>query len=122
MSDAEFERFVNHMLWFILDEVEELWSVLTPPSIPARTQPSLWPPEDVSRLFLVWLDAGLLKLVRGADGEYDVPDAEARQLLADTDRWQYAEPAGVFSVAGTTRGQREPDSVWLEVARTVRSA
>jgi hypothetical protein len=122
MSEADFVRFVNHMLWFILDEVEPLWSVLTPPSTQARTRPSLWPPADVSRLFLAWFDAELLMLVRGADGEQEVPEADARALLVDTDRWQAAEPAEVISVAGTTRGRETPDEAWLSIARSVRTA
>jgi hypothetical protein len=120
MTDDEFTRFINHMLWLILDEVEELWSVLTPPSTPARTKPSRWPPQDIARLFRAWFDAGLLKLVRGEDGDYELPEDETRELLADTDRWQYAEPAQAVSFAATRHGQDEPDEVWLAVARTLR--
>jgi hypothetical protein len=121
MSEDDFARFVNHMLWFVLDEVEPLWSVLTPPSTPARSQPSLWPPPDVSRLFLTWFDAGLLKIVRGTEAEVDVPSPEARSQLADTDKWQAAAPDSVVRVAGTSLGRQTADSEWLAVARSLRS-
>lgn len=81
-----------------------------------------WDPSDCSRQLLAWFDAGLITLFVPAvgqpaawneRGEFDrwLTPAEARQVLAEPERWTVESDDGLVCVVRTDAGMA-PDAAW----------
>lgn len=119
MDEAEFRRFVNMLLWLVIDENESLGQFGSASTEFADGQSVVWGPwprADCSELLLRWFDAGLLS-VFGLGIDNELPTVEARRLLADHESWTSGGPEPF--VGATQTGITTPDEAWFEVVREI---
>ncbi len=120
MNEAEYRRFVNHMLWLVIDEAEplrDLGSHMLEQDMTTETTWGPWPPEDCARLLLRWFDAGLVSL---HNEETAFPEGEARGFLATPTRWRAEGGAFEPYIAATDRGAQTPDAEWFALVADLR--
>lgn len=122
MDEGEYRRFVNHMLWLVMDEAEPLRDLGNHmlEHVGGTTMGwGPWPPQDCAELLVRWFDSGLVTLY-SVQGPF--PESEARALLAVPSRW-HAE-AGPFEpyIGATAKGVSTTDAEWFSIVEDLRTA
>lgn len=113
MDEEEFRRFVNMMLWLVIDEAEPLaeFGEASVDHVEGRVvQWGPWPRSDCALVLRRWLDAGLL-VISGLEGAYS--HSMACELLASPDEWRPGTSPSTPFVAATKLGAATPDEEWL---------
>ncbi len=120
MTEAEYRRFVNMMIWLVKDEAEplaEMGSISTEIKAGREISWGPWLRHDCAGLLLRWLEAGLVEVHR-VDGP--IPAASAHELLSDPDGWAtVASPSDPF-IAASEEGATRPDPFWFGLVADCR--
>lgn len=122
MNEAEYRRFVNMMLWLVVDEAVDLVEIgdsSTEFVGGERIEWGPWPRAYCAELLLRWLEAGLLTVHRG---ERQLPDKEARVLLSDPGTWGAFTGKAKPFVAASEEGAIRPDPFWYELVENCRGS
>ena len=120
MDEDEYRRFVNMMLWLVIDEAEPI-AEFGERSVEHVGGDEIvwgpWPRADCSRLLTRWLEAGLLAVF---DLEGEIERSRARAILATPDGWRSARGLSTPYVAATETGAEVADDEWLRVVEDLR--
>ncbi len=117
MTETEYRRFVNMMLWLVRDEAEPLRD-LGCASIENQGGKEIawgpWSRHDCAELLLRWFEAGLLEVHRF---NAQLSDDEARELLVDVDAWAASAGKAEPFIASSKEGATRPDPFWFALVR-----
>lgn len=125
MTGKQFLDFANEMYVAVAEEAY-LWELPTG-SRDIEADGSVthgpWRPEDCSAALLLWLDAGLLGLLRRWPDEQPVPTEQAAELLRSPDQWvQRTDGSMNVAVVATAAGDAVPGDDWVHALHVLRPA
>lgn len=130
MGDVDFADFTEQMRLLVAEE-SYLWE------LPAGSRDLIgenkwrdhgpWPYADCAAALLLWLDAGLVLLLRRWPEEQPLTPEEARQVLATPESWVlderpvHDEQVESFAVAATEAGDALAWEEWGALLSVLRS-